>query len=45
MNQNISSPNAEDNPNSKIVENSTDSQVDQSKTGQVHYHHLQIMQK
>ena len=32
MNQNISSPNAEDNPNSKIVENSTDSQVDQSKT-------------
>lgn len=25
MNQNISSPNAEDNPNSNIVENSTDS--------------------
>lgn len=34
MNQNISSPNAEDNPNSEIIENSTDSQVDQSKTDQ-----------
>lgn len=32
MNQNISSPNVEDNSNNEIVENSTDSQVDQSKT-------------